>query len=187
MTNVIRIQMSSYQVWTIDESVPEFSNQYQYQYQYWKKYSVQYKISTSTAQILTVPVLSTSTTNIDKNPEIVFHPLNSSLEEQLRLFVLGIKISKKKLTHSEKLHGRQFFLSYFLLFLSCWYWYWLTQYLRDQYQYRVSTWKFDQYQYQYQYISTKNDQWTEKNQYQYQWTDSSIPKTYRLHCTCCNA
>ena len=31
-----------------------------------------------------------------------------------------------------------------------------------------------QYQFQYQYISTKNDQWTEKNQYQYQWTDSSI-------------
>ena len=50
----------------IDESVPEFSNQYQYQYQYQKKYSVQYEISTSTAQILTVPVLSTSTTNIDQ-------------------------------------------------------------------------------------------------------------------------
>ena len=53
-------------IFTIDESVPEFSNQYQYQYQYQKKYSVQYEISTSTAQILTVPVLSTSTTNIDQ-------------------------------------------------------------------------------------------------------------------------
>jgi hypothetical protein len=41
---------------TIDESVPEFANQYQYQYQYQKKYSVQYETSTSTAQVLTVPV-----------------------------------------------------------------------------------------------------------------------------------
>ncbi len=40
----------------IDESVPEFANQYQYQYQYQKNYSVQYETSTSTAQVLSVPV-----------------------------------------------------------------------------------------------------------------------------------
>ena len=137
----------------IDESVPEFANQYQYQYQYQKKYSVQYETSTSTAQVLSVPVpASTSTTNIDQKRREIwnFREKNQFFMREIQIeksnfefLSLKLKFEKKNLTYFGKLHGCQFICLIFAVFLF-WYWYWLTQYLRDQYQYRVSTWKLDQ-------------------------------------------
>ena len=127
----------------------------------------QYQYSPSTDSTST----STSTTNIDQ-----IWPRNLKFSREKSGFSCGkFKFRgailnfwvwnwnlKRKIWHILENFMAANLFTWFLLFFLFWYWYWLAQYLRDQYQYRVSTWKLDQYQYQYQYISTKNDQWTEK-------------------------
>ena len=164
----------------IDASVPEFADQYQYQYQYQKNYWVQYQCQYQYSPNTDSTSTSTSTTNIEwKRREIsIFWEKNQFscgkfkfCRAILNFLSLKFQFEKKNMTCFGKLRCRQFFAWFFAFFFV------LVLVLIDS----VLAWSVPV---QSQYLKTvpvpvpvhQYQKWSMdwKNQYQYQWTDSSI-------------